>query len=172
MNGENPIFIIFIAFYRACLDFQGWEPVRFHETKSSDCYCCVFQALERNYLGISKAPDPAEIPQCNLRSETADRIQTQFYFTDTKARNLGLFLSNWWWVKSFKPIKNTEGDRAESKGFIWHRKGTKPCYKVTWPRCGPVVLSKHSPRARVTVFSGDTRMWNNCLHRNSSLLSF
>lgn len=157
------------------MNLQNSESACFHETKSCfNCYRCIFQTTERKALRISKAPDSADTPQFNFWSETADRLQTQFYFTGTKAINLVWCLLNRWWLMSFKPFKNAKGSSTESKGFIWHRKETRPCCMVTWPRYCPDVLPKHSGRAgiRVTVLNGDIRICNICLPSSSSLLSF
>lgn len=92
----------------------------FHETKS--CYCCILQTIERKSPGISKATDSAETPQFNLWSETADRLQTQFYFRVTKAMNLVLCHLNQCWLMSFKTFKSAKGSSSERKGFTWHRR--------------------------------------------------
>lgn len=92
----------------------------FHGTKS--CYCCILQTIERKASGISKAIDLAETPQFNLWSQTADRLQTQFYFRVTKAMNLVLCHLNQCWLMSFKTFKSVKGSSSERKGFTWHRR--------------------------------------------------
>ena len=156
---------------RVCTNLQDSESVCFHETKSCfHCYHCIFQTTERKVLQITKAPDSAETPYFYLWSETADRLQTQFYFTGTKAMNLVLCLFNQWWLVSFKHFKNAKGSSSESKGFTWHRKETRPCGTVTWPH----VLPEHSGRAgiRVTWLNEDITIWNISFPSRSSLLSF
>lgn len=137
----------------------------FHETKNCfSCYRCILQTTERKAPGISKAVDSAEPPQFNLWSETADRLQTQFYFTVTKAMNLVLCHLNQWWLMSFKTFKSAKGSSSERKGFTWHRK--RQDLVAQWHEPGILQLWGRTG-VRVTV-SNDITIWNISLSSYSS----
>lgn len=136
---DKPILVLFITAFQGLYELLWFRVSAFMRQSCFSCYCCILQTTERKAPGISKAVDSAETPQFNLWSETADRLQTPFYFTVTKAMNLVLCCLNQWWLMSFKTFKSAKGSSLERKGFTWHRKETRPCCMVTWVRYSPAL---------------------------------
>lgn len=136
---DKPILVLFITAFQGLYELLWFRVSAFMRQSCFSCYCCILQTTERKAPGISKAVDSAETPQFNLWSETADRLQTPFYFTVTKAMNLVLCCLNQWWLMSFKTFKSAKGSSLERKGFTWHRKETRPCCMVTRVRYSPAL---------------------------------